>query len=400
MKTTLALMAAIAFATPSFSQNQNRPDFFGSTLQLQAARSTSLISLKDSSYWHSGWDKASHTWDYIHRNIYDYNSFYKEDGNLSSNYTGSGWINDENTKDYVYDSNHRLLEATIEGWNGSWRDYYKHLYTYDAAGNLLTQTDQVWLSGAWRNSYHSGFTYSGNQRTLALYRYWDMTSNSWVNSMRTTFAYTGGQLTSSTDEDWNATSWINSMRRTNFIYAGSDLLSYDFEMWNSSMGAFELKTRASFTYDSNHHMLSYSLEVWNAPTSTWEKSMRASYSYDTQWNQTQIMEESWDASTNDWEKSSLTLNYYTIGTVGVKDIPGSRNISVYPNPASESITVSIPGNEVSMLIITDLSGKTALSNKTDKTGPVTTDIKALKAGLYFIELKNNEGSFRGKFIKN
>lgn len=392
------MMAAIAFATPSFSQTSNRPDFFGETLQLGAMRSTTLISLMDSSYWHSSWSKATSNWDYTHRNIYQYNSFYKENGNLSSNNTGSGWIHEENAKNYLYDSNHRLLEVTFEGWNAGWSDYYKNTYTYDAGGNILTKTDQVWVSGTWKNSFRSSYTYSANLRTVALYEYWDHTNNSWTNNMRTTFVYTGTRLTSSTDEDWNATSWVNAMRRTNFAYAGPDLLSYDFEMWDPATGAFELKTRTSFTYDSNNHMLTSSVETWNAPTTTWEKSMRTGYTYDSLWNQTQIMEEHWDASTGDWVNNSLILNYYTTGTVGIQDLPGTRNIMAYPNPATDHISVS--GYETSTVIITDLSGQTVLSGEAGKAGPVSIDVRALKPGLYFIELRSKHGPAKGKFIKN
>jgi hypothetical protein len=393
MKTTLLLMVATTFATSSFSQTQQRPDFFGQALQLQAARATALISLKDSSYWHSSWNKAANTWDYTHRNIYHYNSFYKEDGNISSNNAGSGWINDENAKNYVYDSNHRLQEVTFEGWNGGWSNYYKKTFTYDAAGNLLTQTDLIWLSGAWRNSYHSGFSYSGNQQTMALYKYWDATANSWVNSMRTTFVYTGSQLTSSTDEDWNVTSWQNSMRRTNFVYAGSDLLSYDFEMWNSGMGTFELKTRTSFTYDTNHHMLASSLEIWNAPTATWEKSMRASYSYDTEWNQTQIMEENWDASTNDWQNNSLIVNYYTIGTVGVHELSSQGSLLLYPCPAVSQLSVSAAADQEAELWSTE--GRLIMVAPVKK-GINTIDLSGISKGMYFIRLDGKTG----KVLKN
>lgn len=388
MKTRSFLIAAIAFATASFSQTQTRPDFFGQTLQLQAARATTLISLKDSSYWQSSWNKAANTWDFTHRNIYHYNSFYKEDGNISSNDAGSGWIPDENAKNYVYDSNHRLQEVTFEGWNSGWSNYYKHTYTYDAAGNLLTQTDLVWLSGAWRNSYQSSFSYSGNQRTMALYKYWDAPSNSWINSMRTTFVYTGTQLTSSTDEDWNATSWTNAMRRTNFVYAGADLLSYDFEMWDPGLGAFELKTRTSFTYDSNSHMLMSYLEVWNVPTTTWEKSTRTSYSYDTAWNQTQIMEEHWDASTNNWENSSLIQNYYTTGTVGIREHSLQGGLLLYPCPVVSQLNISAGADQEAELWSTE--GRLIMVTPVKK-GINTIDLSGISKGLYFIRLDGKTG---------
>jgi YD repeat-containing protein len=401
MKTLLLMIAAATFATSSFSQSQSRPDFFAEALQRQSARTTALISLKDSSYWHSAWAKASGTWDYTRRNIYHYNSFYKEDGNLSANDDGSGWKNEENAKNYLYDSNHRLLEVTLEGWTGSWNDQYKMSYTYDAAGNMLTKTDLVWVSGTWQNRYRASNTYSGNNLSVALYQYWDNSTNSWTNNTRSTFTYTGNLLASATDEDWNATSWLNSSARSNFIYAGSDLLSYDFGIWNPGMGAFELKTKTSYSYDTNHHMMACHLELWNAPTTTWEKYLKTEYTYDSLWNQTRILEQNWDASLSDWTNSSLILNYYRTGTVGVNEGSAENNaFAMHPNPATDRITVSIFGAGPSGLSITDVSGKTVMTLEADQAGPFSVNIESLEAGLYFMELRNEQGAVTRKFIKN
>lgn len=383
MKTTLLLMAAVTLATSSFSQIQTRPDFFAEALQRQAARSTALISLKDSSYWHSAWGKATGTWDYTRRNIYRYNSFYKEDGNVSSNDNGSGWMNEENAKNYVYDSNHRLLEVSFEGWAGSWSDQYKIIYTYDAAGNVLTKTDQAWLSGTWLNRALTTNTYSGNNLGVALYQYWDNATNSWTNNTRTTFAYSGNQLTSSTEEDWNTTSWLNSMRRTNFVYAGTDLLSYDFEIWNPAMGAFELKTKTSYSYDTNHHMMASFLEIWNAPTATWEKYLKTDYTYDALWNQTQILEENWDASISDWTNSSLIVNYYRTGTVGMNERYAQEPISFHPNPAADQLFISAGADQQAEIL--SVEGKLVMSVPVMK-GSNTIDLSGISKGMYFIRL--------------
>jgi hypothetical protein len=201
--------------------------------------------------------------------------------------------------------------------------------------------------------------------------------------MRTTYIYTGGQLTSSTDEDWNATSWANSMRRTNFVYAGADLLSYDFEMWDPGPGAFELKTRSSFTYDSNSHMLSSSVETWNAPTLTWEKSMRTGYTYDSLWNQTQIMEEHWDASTSNWENSSLILNYYTTGTVGLRELSTQEGLLLYPCPVISQLSISAGNDQEAELWSTE--GRLIMVAPVKK-GLNTLDLSGISKGLYFIRL--------------
>ncbi len=75
---------------------------------------------------------------------------------------------------------------------------------------------------------------------------------------------------------------------------------------------------------------------------------------------------------------------------------------VFPNPASDKITLSIPGlgDEHTLLNVYDLSGKLCFNrNMSNINGKITLDISFLPGGLYLFELKTPEKSKIIKVLK-
>ncbi len=381
MKKRLCLIASAIIAGTSFSQTS--------------------ISLKDSSYYYSTWNDASNDWDYLTRNQYSYNSSYDEISDFSSQRTGTGWQNFRNKKNYVYNANHKLLEVTYEKWTGSWADDAKDICTYNASGNILSKLQQSLIGSSWVNTHNSLYTYTGNNLTTALVQFWNMTSASWTNMSRTTYTYnTGDQLTDAVNEDWIAGAWQNSTKLTNHIYSGVDLISHEILAWDVTTSTFNPLQKTNFTYNAAHDVTNAAILYWNNATASWGNIMKIDYTYDAHRNKLTEISMIWDAGSATWKNDTKTLNYYTTGTVGVYEPADRSDIRVYPNPATESITVSIPGSEASTLIITDLSGKTVLSNEPEKADHLSIDLHALEPGIYFMELKHEQGSVRAKFIKH
>ena len=77
------------------------------------------------------------------------------------------------------------------------------------------------------------------------------------------------------------------------------------------------------------------------------------------------------------------------------DFAFDKNVSLYPNPATNSITVS-SSQEIISLTIVDQLGKVVLTkNKTTNL-----DVSGLQSGIYFIKIVTDGGSGVKKFIKN
>ena len=78
----------------------------------------------------------------------------------------------------------------------------------------------------------------------------------------------------------------------------------------------------------------------------------------------------------------------------------SDGVSVFPNPSKNKITVS-GINSDSEILIFDVLGKNYKinPNKELKSGSISLNISALKAGIYIIKIVNKDNSKSIKFIK-
>ncbi len=93
------------------------------------------------------------------------------------------------------------------------------------------------------------------------------------------------------------------------------------------------------------------------------------------------------------ENITLTANFEEV--VGIDEVEGSA-ISLYPNPATTSVTLSglEPGAKVT---IVDLNGREVLSLTTD-AGTLTADVSGLTSGAYFVRIAGERQAAVRKLI--
>lgn len=98
--------------------------------------------------------------------------------------------------------------------------------------------------------------------------------------------------------------------------------------------------------------------------------------------------------------TNTTFNQIDLG-LGVDELNNSNGLLVYPNPASENLTLTISKSEgisFCLIKIFDVLGKevyTAKMSGTTFSIPVTT----LQKGIYFLETSDNKTTARQKFVK-
>jgi Secretion system C-terminal sorting domain len=86
----------------------------------------------------------------------------------------------------------------------------------------------------------------------------------------------------------------------------------------------------------------------------------------------------------------------------LKPIKISANeLSIFPNPASQSLTIQLPDEEEYQIKIKDLSGKTVLEYKNimPVQKQLSLNISILKPGVYLIHVYNKKNCYQQKFIK-
>ena len=97
-------------------------------------------------------------------------------------------------------------------------------------------------------------------------------------------------------------------------------------------------------------------------------------------------------------------NLVTNTTVGVHELENISNISLFPNPAKESVTINYASKTDNTLHIRlfDMTGKEIMqAEQQNSVGPnmIQLETSALEAGIYFMQLNDGTSSKRIKFIK-
>ena len=97
-----------------------------------------------------------------------------------------------------------------------------------------------------------------------------------------------------------------------------------------------------------------------------------------------------DGNTDNPRVVTVTGNATYVATfeanAGIEDINGAGYVSLYPNPASSTVTVSIEGNESEVVVtIVDMNGREVKRERTSGS-ELTMDISSLSQGAYFVRL--------------
>ncbi|MBS1740240.1 MAG: T9SS type A sorting domain-containing protein [Bacteroidetes bacterium] len=106
----------------------------------------------------------------------------------------------------------------------------------------------------------------------------------------------------------------------------------------------------------------------------------------------------WVANTTNWAPENLEANIDMLGidlaSTGVEDISEQESLSVYPNPAQGSLSIS--GMNKGAYQISDMVGKMLLQGSYAGKG---IDISSLSQGVYLIQITTGERKQTLKFVK-
>jgi hypothetical protein len=92
---------------------------------------------------------------------------------------------------------------------------------------------------------------------------------------------------------------------------------------------------------------------------------------------------------------TLTLSNSVVGLSSAQE---NVNVSYYPNPAANSLTL-LSGTDVNVdFTIVDLTGRTVMTGQF--SGKKTIDVSQLKAGVYLLNFTSGEGSSTGRLLIN
>lgn len=96
-------------------------------------------------------------------------------------------------------------------------------------------------------------------------------------------------------------------------------------------------------------------------------------------------------------KSSAMITVNASACTGVAEVKANQ-ILVFPNPVNSELTISGGNNTMKVVMISDLHGKTLMVEESDDSN-ITVNVESLPAGVYYIQVKENDENTIHKFIK-
>ncbi|WP_353780232.1 T9SS type A sorting domain-containing protein [Winogradskyella sp. 3972H.M.0a.05] len=144
------------------------------------------------------------------------------------------WENEER-KDYFYDTDGTLIREEVSGWNigaGMWANPFRQfLYSYNADDLVEEIIDQLYVTDTWVNNNRTLFTYTSNNLTEFLGQEWSNSMMQWENDFRQLRTFDGDdneiELIFETWDDMDG-AWEGTLRILKF-WSIAETLSVNFE---------------------------------------------------------------------------------------------------------------------------------------------------------------------------
>ncbi len=340
--------------------------------------------------WESG------QWEYTTLSTYFYNFNLNEEEVYSYTWDElqSFWIPFYRTV-YTYNSSTQLTEQLSQSENNGWEDTGRDLYTYDGNGNVATYVHQFKSGSVWVNANRIEYTYDGNGNQIqAVSKVWDSNNSLWVNSSRGTYTYSNGVLTEELYESWDdqIDTWLTDGKvlRT---YNGNGLLTLrETQLWEN--GGWRSQNKREYTYNSDSDLIMEVISNWNVNSSDWEIAGRIETIYGNNDLPYQEIAQSW--LVNVWENHSR--HTYTYDTYQSTEELDHTQLSIYPNPATETIIFNLDEPTQGTVVIYNAEGRIVVSQPV--AGKVNRlPVSQLPTGNYFVQLIQEGKVSTGRFVK-
>ncbi|MGO3183916.1 MAG: T9SS type A sorting domain-containing protein [Aequorivita sp.] len=298
--------------------------------------------------------------------------------------------------------------------NGNWT-YVSYIdYTYDANGNRLSRTNYNSYGGP---TFDLGGVYE--------YSYEDNKLQSWELYMSGTDLIEAAELTYNSDgqlieelaqDTWNSGSLENSWKIDYEYNQDGTLKTTAQSFWNGY--SWDSYASEWFYYDDNNNCIKWEHKTGNTVTTKYE------YEYDMDYTVDQLVlpvnpEDDTDTESLVEMSNMVTLkHWYTendigdlvyvcdyiytydlIGTMGVQS-PGflADNMLIYPNPASDLITISGNNTIINNINVLDTTGKLVLKETNLNRKETNLDVSQLQSGVYYIRLLTPKGIATKKLV--
>lgn len=317
----------------------------------------------------------------------------------------------------TYDQSNNVVK--LDGYqllNGSWKHVYYMDYTYDDNGNILSRSNYNSFGG-------SSFTLGGTY----LYFYEDNKLTSWKMYMSGTDLVEQCQISYNDNnqvvlefvqDTWRSGAMEDSWKIEYIYNLDGTIQTSKPSIWNGF--SWDFPGAEWFYYDADKNCIKWEHKSGNSVTN------RREYEYDMDFTvdqivfpvtpedrietkrlvemQNMVVLQHWYTENDQGELIYICdyiYDYDYIGTAGMREQGLHMDtMRMYPNPASDLITVSSANNIIIDINVLDTTGKVVHRQTNLNNKKANVDISNLQSGVYYIRSLTAKGIITQKLIVN
>lgn len=320
---------------------------------------------------------------------------------LGLDYLEDSTIIDKYKKEFVYDKAN-LIQTIITYWSNYSESVLNEYYEYDASDKLIrivkgdsetSDSENYFYKTDGQLYYILTASYAGSFSYSIEKHFYEETDT----SLKTTYFSCGGldQIPLvDTFSDWTCETeyyeiFDNQGRRSSITAKTSF-------SWNSK----EIEHKAEFFYSESNKLLHATYYLWagDINSGVWEESMKINNTYNENDDIIYYEKTFFDSYSEGWEiDESKTYYYSNVTGLYTQEKILFNDISIYPNPSSNTINLSEISTYNSEYAIYNLQGIIVKNGNLEKA---SINIHHLKPGIYFIKIFDGKAVQTGRFVKN
>ncbi len=351
---------------------------------------------------------------------------------------------DEDLQDYVpasrqsyeYTANFEIELLISEFWNpdlngGSWDPLSKLMHEYDVNGKLIYTF--TWYSTIGDPDWHDGnkafFSYNEyDLKDTVIYQYWNTIQNEWyysdrfryiydddlelieeyddyANNLEGTFAlnvrtiYDRDAAENTVDrinQNYNLSDWVNADHAFQELNEDGQPVNILYQNWDpfNNMWDTLVMQQEVISYNEDGLISEFKTQSYYI---MWVNNFRIIYQYHDNGVVKESLTQEWDSFLEQWENSMKCIYPQTENTTtGIELALTKSSLSIYPNPASEQVSLSAQ-EVISLVSVYNTIGEEVYV-ATPGANEFTLKTAAWDEGLYFITVKGKDHSITKKLI--
>lgn len=314
--------------------------------------------------------------------VVDSYAYYQGDAPQSPNYSLL-----QTVRNY-YDAQGNISVDSIY-YNGVVTSY--GLHTYNTNNDPLTTLYIEFNGSTWDSSYRTTYTYSGTLPTMISS---DVYDGGWQTSFVNHMAYDANDrmVSSIYEADFMGTGTIEPFFKDSFGYTGNFDSYILHESYFMDAGQWAMMDKQTFTLNAagNQDTIWY----YDLSSGIAEIAEKDPVIYDNDGYITRINGYLYDAATQTYAATPYDENKYYYEIINdVPNVPGNQDTwTVYPNPASQYITIRNTSKQPFVVTLYNMAGQQVVKQKYQPYDAVQLHMNTLPAGVYMLQLSNLEGA--------